>query len=88
MGGEGSMASANTTLKNNRNLLSKRKEKNALLGSYANAEMKDFPEATPEQLSKLKQRLKKENRRAIVKNMLLFIVLAVLVVSFFLYFFF
>ena len=84
MGGEGSMASANTTLKNNRNLLSKRKEKNALFGNYVNTEMKDFPEATPE----LKQRLKKENRRAIVKNMLLFIVLALLVVSFFLYFLF
>lgn len=57
MGGEGSMLHAIKSLKNNRSLLSKRKEKGALSGSYANIKLKKLPKATPEQLLEIKKRL-------------------------------
>ncbi|MCB4808673.1 hypothetical protein LG651_10470 [Tamlana sp. 62-3] len=62
MGGEGSMAAANNSLKNNRNLLAKRKDKKALSGSYCGVEMKNFPKSTPELLKKIKQQTLKENK--------------------------
>ena len=54
MGGEGSMMAANNSLKNNRSLLSKRKEKNSLSGSYSNVKMADFPKATAQELKRIK----------------------------------
>lgn len=55
MGGEVSMLVAIKSLKNNRNLLSKRKEKSVLGGSYANIRLKELPEATLELLQEIKQ---------------------------------
>ncbi|MEC3907126.1 hypothetical protein VOI54_08845 [Tamlana sp. 2201CG12-4] len=75
MGGEGAMAAANNSLKNNRSLLSKRKEKKALSGSYANVEMREFPEATPEKLREIKERLQRENNQAKVKHFIGFVIL-------------
>ncbi|MBD0832442.1 hypothetical protein [Aestuariibaculum sediminum] len=46
MGGEGAMMAANSSLKNNRDLVSKRKESKALQGSYANVNIKKYPNAT------------------------------------------
>ncbi|WP_170309824.1 hypothetical protein [Seonamhaeicola maritimus] len=57
MGGEGSMMNANVSLKNNRGMLSKRKERSHLGGSYSNLELKDFPVATEAQLEKIRQRI-------------------------------
>ena len=74
MGGEGSMMHAIKSLKNNRSLLSKRRENGALGGSYANIELKELPKATPEQLLEIRQRLKRENRESIIKNIALFLV--------------
>ena len=54
MGGEGSMMAANQSLKTNRNLLAKRKERNALGGSYAGIEITEFPKATENQLKLLR----------------------------------
>jgi len=70
MGGEGSMAAANNSLKNNRSLLSKRKEKEALSGSYANVKIKEFPKASPEQLNEIKERIQKDVRKNRVKLVL------------------
>lgn len=56
MGGEGSMAGANVSLKNNRNQLSKRKDRKALGGSYANIELKEFPKATEAQILELREK--------------------------------
>lgn len=70
MGGEGSMGAANNSLKNNRSLLSKRKEKSALSGSYANVKVKEFPKATPEELHEIKEKIKKEVRGARIKLIL------------------
>ncbi len=67
MGGEGSMAAANNSLKNNRSLLSKRKAKGALEGSYSGVELKEFPEATPKQLEEIKEKMQKEIKKARLK---------------------
>ncbi|MFI1745551.1 hypothetical protein [Thalassobellus sediminis] len=63
MGGEGSMAAANNSLKNNRSLLSKRREKGALSGSYAHLKIKEFPKASPEELNEIKERIQKDARK-------------------------
>ncbi|MBD0825254.1 hypothetical protein [Aestuariibaculum marinum] len=68
MGGEGAMIAASNSLKNNRNLVSKRKDKKALEGSYANARMKTFPKATNGDLLRIREKLKKERRRDTVKQ--------------------
>ena len=84
MGGEGSMAAANASLKNNRSLLSKRKEKGALSGSYANVKMKEFPSASPELLFEIKSRIIKENtklkRKQIIGFLCAFIILSVFLI--------
>lgn len=84
MGGEGSMMAAINSLKNNRSLLSKRKEKGALGGSYANIKLKELPQATPEQLHEIKRRLKKENKEAQLKMYAIFLVLLFVLFTFFL----
>lgn len=84
MGGEGSMMAANNSLKNNRSLLTKRKEKKALSGSYSNLELREFPDSTPEDLELIKQKIKKQNRQTILKQALLF-TLALLVLCLFVF---
>ena len=73
MGGEGSLMSANNSLKNNRSLLSKRKEKKALSGSYSNLKMKDFPEATPQKLRQIKDKISEENKQTTQKQLVFLI---------------
>lgn len=85
MGGEGAMMAAINSLKGNRNLLSKRKAKGALGGSYANIKLKELPKATPEQLLEIKKRLKSENREARIKTISISILLAFGIIAFILY---
>ncbi len=75
MGGEGSMAAANASLKNNRNQLAKRKDSKALSGSYAHVKMKDFPKASPQTLKKIRERMQQENETARKKGFLGFVFL-------------
>lgn len=77
MGGEGAMMTANISLKNNRNLLLKRKEKR--IGSYTNVTLKELPKATPEQLIEIKENIQKENKKARTKTFLVFGVLIFIV---------
>lgn len=79
MGGEGSMMNANVSLKNNRNLLSKRKEKNSLSGSYANVKMANFPKATPREIRKIKDKMLKENKQETIKQYILCSILIVVI---------
>ena len=79
------MAAANVSLKNNRNQLAKRKDKNALSGSYANVEMKTFPEASPEQLIVIRRKIRKENRQVRLKQLIVF---AIFILSITLLFFY
>ena len=79
------MMAANNSLKNNRSLVSKRKENRALEGSYANIELKEFPKATQKQLLEIKQRVKQENRAYKIKSILLFAVLFTGLIAFVFY---
>ncbi|NMH88497.1 hypothetical protein [Flavivirga algicola] len=86
MGGEGSMMAAINSLKSNRSLMSKRKEKGTLGGSYANVKLAEFPEATPEQLKEIKEKLRKENQKDRTKQILLFGALCIILISTIYYF--
>lgn len=55
------MIAASNSLKNNRNLISKRKDKKALEGSYENARMKIFRKATKVDLLRIREKLKKKD---------------------------
>jgi hypothetical protein len=81
MGGEGAMMAAINSLRNNRNLVSKRKERNALTGSYSHVRLKEFSSATPEGLVKLKERIQLENRENRIRLILVFI-FAILILAF------
>lgn len=79
MGGEGAMMAANNSLKNNRNLVSKRKERNALEGSYANAEMKTFPKATESQLRQIREKMTIARKRNAIRQYALFAVVMIVI---------
>jgi len=85
MGGEGSMMAANSSLKNNRSQLSKRKDKKALIGTYANVELKEFPKATPEQLREIREKILKQNKIQKIKQLIIFVILIGALILFFLY---
>ncbi|WP_406682959.1 hypothetical protein N1F78_09705 [Seonamhaeicola sp. MEBiC1930] len=85
MGGEGSAMAANTSLKNNRSMLKKRKGKSSLGVSYAGVELKEFPNVTEDQLIEIKEKLQKQNRRTKGKQVILFIILLVALILGFLY---
>lgn len=67
------MMHANNSLKNNRSLLSKRKGKTNMEGSYADIELKEFPEASKEQLKAIRKQTIKENRERRLKHIALWV---------------
>ncbi|NJX16151.1 hypothetical protein [Tamlana crocina] len=82
MGGEGSMAAANASLKNNRNQLAKRKDSKALSGSYAHVKMKDLPKASTQSLKKIREQIQRENETARKKVIVGFVFLFIGVMAF------
>lgn len=74
MGGEGAMMAANNSLKANRCLLSKRKERKALNGSYAGIKLKEYPKATQEQLDTIRRNITKERKKRLTITLVLFTV--------------
>ena len=86
MGGEGSMMAANNSLKNNRNLVAKRKEEKALSGSYANMNLAKFPKATTEDLERIKRKIQSDNKQLRRKQITIFGIIIVILVSFIFYF--
>ncbi|WP_136480018.1 potassium-transporting ATPase subunit KdpA [Cognatitamlana onchidii] len=76
MGGEGHMAAAINSLKNNRSLLKKRKDKKALSGNYSDVKLRDFPEATPENLKAIRTRIRKEERQARKRYLIAFFIIS------------
>ena len=86
MGGEGSMAAANASLKLNRSQLAKRKERKVFEGSYANVEIKKFPKATPQQLRMIKEKLQLENRRSRTSQILFVTVTIFILITLIFYF--
>ncbi|GAA4290070.1 hypothetical protein [Aestuariibaculum suncheonense] len=74
MGGEGAMLAASNSLKNNRNLVSKRKENKALEGSYANVKMKTFPKAIETDLIRIREKVQLANRKARIQLLVVYLV--------------
>ena len=85
MGGEGSMMAANNSLKNNRDLVSKRKERGGLSGSYSNVKLAEFPQSSPEQLKEIKENIIRQNKIHKIKQLAVFSILIVAFVLFILY---
>ena len=87
MGGEGAVLAAINSLKNNRNLLSKRKENKPFSGSYAGIELKEFPIASETDLLRIREKMQKENRSRAKKQYiilaLVFIVIIFIIYSYF-----
>lgn len=88
MGGGGSMAAANTTLKNNRNLLSKRKRlKNRLIGKEQDKYETKALSSSSYDLKRLKNRLKREHKEIRAKQLLIVGVVMLIIISVFIYYF-
>lgn len=85
MGGEGSMMNANVSLKNNRGMLSKRRERRTHLGAYANKKLKEFPMASEQDILEIQEEMKKKNRTAKFRNSVLFIIVFMIVLFGFLH---
>lgn len=68
MGFGGAVQAMITTLKNNEKMRSKRSKFKTSVGSYRRKQKPeyDFPEATPELLETIKEKLQKEQRRRMV----------------------
>ncbi len=81
MGGEGSMMNANVSLKNNRNLLSKKIGNGGLSGNYSNVELAEFPKATPHELKRLREKLQKENKQIRIKQYIILAVVMFVLIS-------
>ena len=65
----GIVQSAIAAMKNNRNLLSKRKRGKGLDGKYSNEKVEfDLPEATPKQLNDIRERKQRENKKMRLKQ--------------------
>jgi len=85
MGFGGSAAAMNVVMKNNRNLLKRRKKLKDTLGSYARSEKPefDFPEATPQVLTGIRERLLLENELIRKRRIIAFVtILSVLITGF------
>lgn len=89
MGGEGSMAYANQSLKQNRRQLRKRRFKDLkdLMKSHSKKTTLEFKEIAPEELARIKSeirlRAKKEGKKTIL--IYAFAVIIALILSFFIY---
>lgn len=87
MGGEGSMMHMINTLKNNKSMLSKRKERRGLQGKYSGEKLEFEHSATKEDLEQIRLRLKKEHKQKQLKIIIVFGVVMVIVLSLFIYIF-
>jgi len=82
MGGEGSMMRMIHTLRNNKSMLTKRKERKALQGSYANIKL-EFPKATPEVIIRIREKVIRQQKQTKKRQFIaLGIVLTFLIILF------
>ena len=87
MGGGGSMMAANQSLKNNKSLLSKRKEKGfGFVSSSKEKTEYDLPNASPQKLEEIRSRLKRENKQKLIKLIFILCFIGLSLVSLFIYF--
>lgn len=87
MGGEGAMMAANQSLKNNRSLVSKRKDRKLSFVSASNKKTEyNLPKATPQKLQEIKLRMQRENRQRRVKQVVVLSLALTSIISALIYF--
>lgn len=85
MGGEGSMSSANQSLKYNRGLLKRQKFKdirNLYLQSSGKTKL-EFKQVSPEELVLIKERIRTQHKKKVKREMIIFIFSIVVTITFF-----
>lgn len=87
MGGEGSMMQMIHTLRNNKSMLNKRKERREMTGSFSGEKLEFKNTSTQEDLIKIRLRLQKERKQKRVKTIIVFSVFMLILLSVFVYFF-
>lgn len=87
MGGEGSMMHMINTLKNNKSMLSKRKERRSVHGKYSGEKLEFENSASKADLEQLRLRLQSEHKQKRVKIAIVFGVLMMIILTVFNYFF-
>ena len=90
MGGEGSMSSAITSLRNNRSLLKKRKFKDAkglIINKSGKTEL-EFKSVTPEELERIKNQIRIEAKKRNNRKSIVFVILFISLGLMFYYFLF
>ncbi|WP_299228571.1 hypothetical protein [uncultured Psychroserpens sp.] len=82
MGGEGSMMHALTSLKNNNRRRKQRRpfSKNSLNNHRSEKPVYDFPEATPEVMTKIKLDMVKNQKSERIVSIFIFIIIAILII--------
>ena len=86
MGGEGAMMQANASSKYNRSLMSKRKDRK-LSFVHTNTEKTEYnlPKSTPETLSRIQEKVIRENELRKQKRLILIGLFTVILISTFVY---
>ena len=75
-----------TSLKNNRNQLSKHDRFKNAKGHYRNNKTEfNFPEATPEELERIKEKIRRENKQLRRKQLIVLGIVLVILISFLFY---
>jgi hypothetical protein len=87
MGGEGAMMQANQSLKANRKLVGKRKEKRfSFVHTSTEKTEYNLPKATPETLNKIQEKMVRENKLRKQKRVILIGLFTVIIISVLVYF--
>ncbi|HLV38209.1 hypothetical protein [Xanthomarina sp.] len=87
MGGEGAMMHMIHTLRNNKSMLTKRKERRVVNSVFFGEKLEFENTSTQEELLKLRLRLQKESKQMRIKTLVVFGVFMVLLMTIILYFF-
>jgi len=87
MGGEGAMMQANQSLKANRKLVGKRKEKRfSFVHTSTEKTEYNLPKSTPETLKRIQEKMERKNKLRQQKQLVFIIVFSIILVSVLVYF--
>ncbi|PWK19153.1 hypothetical protein [Xanthomarina spongicola] len=87
MGGEGSMMHMIHTLRNNKSMLNKRKDRRVINGSFSGEKLEFQNTATHEDLIKIRLKLQKERKQKLLKTIVIFSIFMITFLSVIIYFF-
>ncbi len=77
-----------TTIKNNKSIMldkSRRFRKTSGSFDWSKSQQFDFPKATPQELKRIREKLKREQRKTRVKQILIFCVVILIIILVFVY---